>query len=232
MNRVFYTYAYLRKDGTPYYVGKGKGNRAFGKHGRNVVMPPRDRIIFLKRDLSEEEAFRHEVYMIHVLGRKDSGTGILRNTSSGGEGSSGCTWITNGCEETYISSGAPIPPGWVKGRKTVKEETKKKLKERKNLFWITNGFCERRIPASGEIPEGWKRGRLPFSEEAIENFKKAPKKTGWKHSDSVKQKLRKAALNRKVRYMWMSNGTKEKWVPLNTDIPEGWRRGRKARPSG
>jgi len=90
--RRFYTYAYLRKDGTPYYIGKGQGNRAF-KKGKRELKPPKDksRIIFLKQDLTEEEAFRHEKYMIAVLGRKDLGTGILRNLTDGGEGPSG--WI-------------------------------------------------------------------------------------------------------------------------------------------
>ena len=81
----FYTYAYLREDGTPYYVGKGKGRRAFQKHPGHTV-PPRDRIIFLKKNLTEEAAFTHEQYMIAVLGRKDINTGILRNRSDGGAG--------------------------------------------------------------------------------------------------------------------------------------------------
>jgi hypothetical protein len=86
----YYTYAYLRKDGTPYYIGKGKNNRAFYKT-KNEIKPPRDksRIIFLKQNLTEEEAFKHEKYMIAVFGRKDLETGILYNRTNGGEGSSG-----------------------------------------------------------------------------------------------------------------------------------------------
>jgi hypothetical protein len=86
----FYTYAYLREDRTPYYIGKGKGNRAFIK-SRKSAKPPKDitRIIFLKQNITEEEAFKHEKYMIAVLGRKDLGTGILRNLTDGGQGSSG-----------------------------------------------------------------------------------------------------------------------------------------------
>jgi hypothetical protein len=89
MNNDFYTYAYLREDRTPYYIGKGRGNRAFKKS--RAFKPPEDkkRILFLKKGLDEEQAFRHEIYMIAVFGRKDLGTGILHNKTNGGDGSSG-----------------------------------------------------------------------------------------------------------------------------------------------
>ena len=86
----FYTYAYLREDRTPYYIGKGRGRRITNRSKKDI-RPPKDksRIVFLKRNLTEEEAFRHEIYMIAVFGRKDLGTGILYNRTNGGEGTSG-----------------------------------------------------------------------------------------------------------------------------------------------
>ena len=88
-DNTFYTYSYLRKsDGTPYYVGKGRGKRVYDSSHNVKVPDDKDRIIFLKQNLTEEEAFNHEKYMIAVLGRKDLGTGILRNMSDGGEGHS------------------------------------------------------------------------------------------------------------------------------------------------
>ena len=85
----YYTYAYLRVDKTPYYIGKGQGDRIHSKH--RLVAPPADksRMIFLKQNLTEEEAFKHEIYMIDVFGRKDLGTGILHNRTNGGDGVSG-----------------------------------------------------------------------------------------------------------------------------------------------
>jgi hypothetical protein len=90
-SKNFYTYAFLREDGTPYYVGKGKGGRAWDGKASGARRPPKhpERILILKKGLTEEEAFRHERYMIFVLGRKDLGTGVLRNGTNGGEGASG-----------------------------------------------------------------------------------------------------------------------------------------------
>jgi hypothetical protein len=89
MEKTYYTYTYLREDRTPYYVGKGRGTRAYRKD-RVGVKPPnnKNRILILKKDITEEEAFKHEIYMISVFGRKDLGTGILHNRTDGGEGSS------------------------------------------------------------------------------------------------------------------------------------------------
>lgn len=80
----FYTYAYLREDKTPYYIGKGMGNRAYSKT-HNVIVPSKEYILFLKLNISEQKAFDHEKYMISVFGRKDLGTGILENKTNGGD---------------------------------------------------------------------------------------------------------------------------------------------------
>ena len=104
----FYTYAYLRKDRTPYYIGKGTGRRVYTRN-RGELKPPKDksRIILLKQNLTEEEAFKHEIYMISVFGRKDLGTGILHNKTDGGEGCRGIVineeYIRNKSEAGKIS---------------------------------------------------------------------------------------------------------------------------------
>ena len=116
----YYTYAYLRKDKSPYYIGKGNGNRAYIRRYKGIK-PPKDksRIIFLKQNLTEQEAFRHEIYMIAIFGRKDLGTGILHNRTNGGEGASGAV----------RSKESKIKYSESKKGKTLSEKHKRKLSE-------------------------------------------------------------------------------------------------------
>ena len=86
---MYYNYLWLREDGTPYYAGKGTGKRAYVPHNRraNVVLYPppfTDRIIIYPAE-SEAYAFEVEKFLIWYYGRKDLGTGCLRNMSNGGE---------------------------------------------------------------------------------------------------------------------------------------------------
>ena len=212
----FYTYAYLREDKTPYYVGKGQEKRLYRK-GKGEVYPPKDksRIIFLKQNLTEEEAFKHEEYMIAVFGRKDIGTGILRNKTNGGDGTSGAVRS----EETRRKMSA------AKKGKTLSEETKIKLSEanKGKTNWLGKTHSEesrRKMSTAKKGNTNW-LGKT-HSEESKRKISEARKgKTNWlgkTHSEETKRKL-------KDKKWWNDGCGNRKFV---VECPgDGWKLGMK-----
>jgi hypothetical protein len=175
---IFYTYAYLREDGTPYYIGKGKGDRAWSGHSRKTPPPTdRSRVLILKKNLSEEEAFRHEVYIISVFGRKDLGTGILLNFTDGGEGLSGGTHSA----ETRRKIGD------AHRGKFVSEETRHRISEANTRRPPVSESTREKISAAG-------RGRV-FSEESRRKMSEAKK--GKTFTDEHRKKISEAHKRRK-----------------------------------
>ena len=83
----YYVYAYLRENSTPYYIGRGTGRRAWNK-GSGEVSPPQNmsRIIIVEDNLSNVGSLAIERQLIRWYGRKDLGSGILRNKTDGGDG--------------------------------------------------------------------------------------------------------------------------------------------------
>lgn len=129
---TYYVYAYIRskdsitaKAGTPYYIGKGKGNRAWSK--QHTVPIPKDKhyIIILESNLSEIGALALERRYIKWFGRKDIKTGILINFTDGGDGTSGIIFSEE--RKAAIGNfhrGRKRPP-----REPVSEETKEKIRQ-------------------------------------------------------------------------------------------------------
>jgi hypothetical protein len=172
----FYSYLWLREDGTPYYAGKGSGKRAFIR-GSHHLKPPEDRnriVIFPM--LNEAEAIESEIALIDLFGRKDLGTGCLRNFTHGGDGVSGLRHSDDAKRRMSVAKkGRP-------GHTPTPE----------HLAAMAAG---RKGKKRGPRP-AWLLARL-HSPESI--AKSAATRTGMKFSEVTKQKLRIAALAREAR---------------------------------
>jgi hypothetical protein len=153
----------LREDRTPYYIGKGTGKRIYKKE-KGQIRPPRDksRIIFLKQNITEEEAFKHEIYMISVFGRKDLSTGILHNKTNGGEGPSGAVR-----SEEYKRKRSQS----VKGKNNPNYGKRGKNHQIYGKKWWNDGFGNDKM--ASECPgEGWVPGRSEKYKMEMSKIKK------------------------------------------------------------
>lgn len=187
---MYYTYAYLREDGTPYYIGKGKGDRLYRKVGKPCATPKdKNKIIHLKTNLTEEEAFNHERYMIFILGRKDLGTGILLNKSDGGEGRSGYIPTEElKRNQSEKMKGENNPLYGKKGKDSPRygkkhtQETKDKI--RKSLQGnVISQKCRQVVSEKNKVNQLGEKNSF----------------YGRKHTEETKRKMREAAKRRKEK---------------------------------
>lgn len=95
---VFYVYAYFRLDGSPCYIGKGKGNRWLQFSWRTyneklsiliVACGGRLPAVKIREGLTERQALDTEIALIAAIGR--GRLGPLLNKTDGGDGVSG--WV-------------------------------------------------------------------------------------------------------------------------------------------
>lgn len=87
---IYYVYAYINSNtNLPYYIGKGKNDRAYKNHGRIKTPKDKSKIVFLEKNLTNTGALALERRYIKWYGRKDNKTGILLNKTDGGDGAAG-----------------------------------------------------------------------------------------------------------------------------------------------
>ena len=209
---MFYVYAYLRKeDLTPYYIGKGQNKRAFEKDHSVVVPKDLSRIVFLETNLTELGAFALERRYIRWYGRKDLGTGILRNLTDGGEGSTGIipwnlnqkigSFLTDAGRKKLSKANKGIPKNHgdkisaaLKGT-PKSEEHKKKLSD----------------AGKGNIP--WNKGKTGVQESARKGVKVSDEvraKMSASHKGKANTEEQKAKISAKLKGRVISEETRKK----------------------
>jgi len=110
-NKIYYTYVHIRLDTNKvFYVGKGKLRRAKSKQHRNkywnnVVNKCGYKVIFVKKNITEEESINLEIKLIKNY--RDKGY-KLTNLTDGGDGLSGYKYtdeqkikLSNSLKETF-----------------------------------------------------------------------------------------------------------------------------------
>lgn len=187
----FYVYMYLRSNnskhgekGSPYYVGKGRGNRVVSNN-RKITHRPADpaNIVYFATSLSEPDAHQLEMFLIHHFGRIDTGAGCLRNLTDGGEGQ--CGVVLSPERRAYLSA-------WMKANPNAGQFTSEPRPER---LGVPLPDSQKAKQSSAWTPEKRKAHAEKMKGNANGLGNKAA--TGKKQSEETKRKRSLALKGRK-----------------------------------
>ncbi len=233
-----YTFEY-----EPFYVGKGKNGQWIShlitakkenvnltrsdnlhKYGkiRKILNENLEPIILkVKENLSEQEAFELEIYLIWAIGRNDLNLGPLTNMSDGGEG------FSNPCQKTRfeIGSGSRGKPKsqQTKIKMSISAKGKPKSKEHKTKLSISHKgkpspMKGRAHSLESNLKNSEKHKNIKQSKETIE--KRIVANAGKKRSIETIEKLRRSFLGKthsKETKIKLSNSLKGK-IPWNKGL--------------
>lgn len=174
----FYVYMHSRiSDGKPFYIGKGRGKRAWSVKSRNalwhrIVAKHGLSVEILHADLTEKEAFSLEKSTIVLFGLAN-----LANMTEGGEGHCGLS---------------PSP------------ETRRKISEA-NSNPSAEIRARKSAAATGRVLSAESRAKLSASKRNMSDEtrrKMGDARRSWAFTEDTKEKMRRAISGRKLTDDW------------------------------
>jgi len=217
----YYVYGHVRKDnGKCFYIGKGKGNRAYVKNKRNKYWHNTVKnangydVLVYVNNITEEKAFELEKLFIKKIGIDN-----LTNITDGGEGISGYKQTEETIAKRVASTKLTMEnPDYVDPRKGQKrgprsEETKQKISDAKKgrklseetIAKLTGRKLSSETIAKRQATRALKKAEN--SEYGTRKGKKHTKETKKKMSDVRKGKKLTEETKRK-----MSEASKTWWA--------------------
>lgn len=206
---MWYVYAYLRENRTPYYIGKGSGKRCYTKHQRNnggFSAPQKEKILILKKFDNEEKCFEFEKYMIFLYGRKIDG-GILINECLGGLGKK--TLLT---EDERIEKRKQSRKKWLEKNKEYHRDYWQSNKEKLN-----NQQKETYYKNIENRKEYWQNNKEEFNKKQREKYHNGESQSRKEYRKKYGEEYRKK--NREKYKTYMKEHYKKKKLENNNGDP-------------